>query len=754
MAYEQQDRRGPRGAGPVAGWKARASLWTLAVSALAAQPTFAQDAADVDPASAVEAAGDGIGVIIVTANRREASLQDVGIAVTAFSGKRLTELGVTETSALTAVTPGLQLDEGGSSPLIGLLSIRGVSQNDFAGHIESPNAFYVDDVYQPSISSSIQQLYDVSRVEVLKGPQGTLFGRNATGGLIHVITNRPTHELGGFFDVSYGDFNLLRLEGALNLPLSDTVQTRISFLRKRNDGWIKNDIGPDLNEDDTYAARIHLAFQPNDALDILLTGDVYKINDITAGGSFATAGEPNNIGLGVHLPPGTPTSFGYVDADGDPFTASFDFPGFLDREVWSFAGRFSYDFGGVTLTGLVNHQDLESDYAEDNDLSPVPFTQFRQTADAKHTTAELRLLGETPGLSWTAGVYYLAIDGSYLQGFDIQALGTDLEARYELDTKSYSLFGQVEHELSDRLTLIAGLRWTRDEKDYDFRQRCVGGFCGLFVAPGTIGAAGRVQDSHGESGWSGRLQLDWRPADDLLLYASINRGYKAFNYNAGFAGLAPLSAVRFSGEEIMAYEIGNKLDFWGGRGRLNAAAFYYDYSDYQAFDQRGLNFTLFNTKARVYGADAELTLQPVDGLTLFAGLSLLNTKVKDVPIATLLLDRDAPQAPGATLLLGATQAVEFGFGTLRGTINATYTDGYYSQLTNAPVTAIPSNWLVNARLSLATLEEKLELSLFVNNLLDEKRQTYAFDITGPPLGLVENNYAEPRWVGVQGRFNF
>src|SRR5690606_3864374 len=143
--------------------------------------------------------------------------------------------------------------------------------------------------------------------------------------------------------------------------------------------------------------------------------------------------------------------------------------------------------------------------------------------------------------------------------------------------------------------------------------------------------------------------------DDLLLYASVNRGYKSFSYNAGFAGQAPLSMLRFDGEKLTAFEVGNKLDFWDGRARFNAAAFYYDYDDFQAFDQRGVTFTLYNTDARIYGADAELTVMPTEGLTLFAGVSLLDTKVKNVPIGAGFLDREATQSPSYTVSLAATQ---------------------------------------------------------------------------------------------------
>lgn len=239
-----------------------------------------------------------------------------------------------------------------------------------------------------------------------------------------------------------------------------------------------------------------------------------------------------------------------------------------------------------------------------------------------------------------------------------------------------------------------------------------------------------------------------------MLYASINRGYKAFNYNAGFVGQAPLEGFRFKGEDLMAYEVGGKFELLDRRVRLNAAAYYYDYSDYQAFDQRGFNFTLFNTDAEIYGADLELTIQPGMGFRFDAGAALLHTNVKDIPIGTRLVDREAPQAPDSTFNFAASKDFELGFGTLSATFNAIYTAAFYSQLTNAEVTKIPSGWLANARVSLVTMDDHLELAFFANNVFDKARKVFSFDVSAPPLGGAYDTYTEPRWLGIQARYNF
>ena len=743
-AQEGEKRVNTRSAGAL---RSATCLLAICAAGLSA-PVLAQDATS-------NASDAGVQDIVVTATRRAANVQDVSIAVTALGGDRLAELGLRNSTDLAAMTPGLQFTAPGGPPVAGLVSIRGVSQNDFAGHIEPANAFYIDEVYQPSNATSVQELFDVARVEVLKGPQGTLFGRNATGGLIHVITNQPTDDLNGYVDFTYGSYNQVRLEAAAGGKLAEGVSARISFLKNSSDGYVKNAIGPDLLANDTLAGRFQLKLEPSSNLTINLFADWYKIRPVATGGAMITAAAPNADGLGVPLPPGSPTGFGYVDADGNPYTGAFNNPGRFTRETWTVGGKMNLDLGGgYSLASVTSYQKLDSSYAADNDFSPIDIGVFQQDAHARHFTQELRLIEDQGAFRWTVGLYYLNIKGQYFQGFDLPAFATYPRADYRVDTQCYSGFGQFEYDLAPRVKVTAGVRVTRDEKKYYYSEICTGPLCPAFIAPGTLAAAGITRDKHGETGASGRLSIDWRPNDDTLLYASINRGYKAFNYNAGFVGQAPLSGFRFKGENLMAYELGGKFELFNRRLRFNAATFYYDYKDYQAFDQRGFNFTLFNTSAKIYGADFELTARPGMGFQFDAGLSLLHTNVKNIPIGTRLVDRRAPQSPDYTLNLAATKTFELPFGELGATFNAVYTDDFYAQLTNAPVTLIPGGWLANTRLSLKVMDKRVELAVFANNVFNNARKTFAFDVSGPPLGGTYGTYTQPRWIGGQVRFNF
>src|SRR5690606_11057464 len=248
-------------------------------------------------------------------------------------------------------------------------------------------------------------------------------------------------------------------------------------------------------------------------------------------------------------------------------------------------------------------------------------------------------------------------------------VGLNQYADYWLNTRSWSLFAQTEYDLAERVTLTTGLRYTRDRKRYHYENVCedllVTPACPAVPDPEILAGAGVYDDRHSEGGVSARVQLDYRVTDDWLLFASYNRGYKAFNYNAGFAGAAPVAGARFDGEKLNAFEIGSKLDFWDNRARFNVSAFYYDYKDYQAFDQRGVDFILSNTDATIYGADAELTVRPGAGVNILLGVSLLDTEVKDIPIAGELFDREAPQAPDVTFNFALSKDFVFENGVVR-----------------------------------------------------------------------------------------
>lgn len=732
----------------------------MLVGAMFDAPAMAQTSTGAEarqPVQAEESSAD----IVVTANRREENSQRVGIAVSSFTGDVIQSRGIAETSALGSITPGLVIAEAGGSELAGLVSIRGVSQNDFTGQIESPNAFYIDEFYQASASASVQQLYDLKRVEVLKGPQGTLFGRNATGGLLNVFTNDPTEELSGYLQASIGNYNAYNLRGALSGSVSENSRARIAFLRNSHGAYFKNitATGPDLNFDNTWAVRGKFEIDVNDRFSIKFGADYYKTDYKGSGasGEIPAAIDPAT-GLGFNLPINTPFALapGFIQTGG-PYETSASVPGGYFREAWGVSAKLNYDFGPFQLASLTNYSGVRSLYEEDNDQTPFDVGNFSQGSNSRHFTQELRLYGDNDsGLNWSTGVYFLHVDGDYSNRFNFIAADADLQTEYTIKTNSYSAFAQFSQKLGTSITATLGGRIVRDERDYLYNWRCLGlptNGCGAFGGPGTIGAAARarngLRDKHGETGWTGRFQLDFQATSNLLLYASVNRGYKGFNYNANFAGNVPLAGLILKGETLLAFEAGAKLSLLDGRARFNTAGYIYDYKNFHAYDQRGLNFTLFNSDSKIAGMEGELTLRPSTGLTITGGYNFLfRADVFNVPIANRFLTRRAAQTPNFTANASIVQIVPSKIGEFSLQADMSHTSTSYSYLSNAPNTLLGARQVVNARVSLKPEAFKnTEISLYVTNLFFNKTPTYAFDLA--VAGYTELNYGDPRLFGIQ-----
>jgi iron complex outermembrane receptor protein len=737
------------------------SIAMTSIIAVSSQATAAP-VVEADENSSQESQGslNSIEKIMVTATRRVKSIQDVGVSINAFSGDQLREQNTITFDDIGVQTPGLQFTSANGSGIAGLISIRGVAQNDFAGHLEGANALYVDDVYRPSVSGNLQSLFDVQRVEVLKGPQGTLFGRNSTGGLIHIITEDPT--LGGvegYASGTLGQFGEIVTEGAINIPLSDTTAARIAVFKRDTDGFVDNEFpgNPDSLDDDTLSVRAKFLFEPNSDLRIKLQLESIELDEVdTSSTGFAAGGEVGPDGLGIFNDSGLLDN-GYTDIGGDPFTRSTNYVGTFDRTDQAAILDVQYEFDQFSVTSVTALSKHEDSYSEDNDGTPDDITVFRQGSDQETFSQELRLSFDTDTTINTFGFFYLNVDGKYIQGFDINNLffggnqvpiGASFNADYTVETDSWSIFWQSEYSLSEKMSLTTGLRYTEDEKEYLYNN------VGAPPIPGSLAEARTVADEHTEDGISARLQLDYSVSNDWLLFTAYNRGYKAFNYNAGFSGAAPVDGVRFDGETLNSFEVGSKLDFSEGQGRFNISAFYYKYTDYQAFDQRGTDFILSNTDASMYGADADFTYNFANGINFHVGLALLNTTVKDIPVAGQLLEKKAPQSPDMTLNFTLSRDFEIGEGYIRAGVDGSYTDNYFSQLTNAQVTEVGDFWLINSRVSYFTASEAWEFSMFVRNLFDEEATTYAYDITFPGLGLVKQTYSPPRTAGLEVRYKF
>ena len=749
---------------------------TLAVLALATDlPAFAQESTPSSGQSAV------LEEVVVTATRREQSVQDVGLSITAYSGEQLRALGITNTTDIVAMTPGLNYTVPNAESSQINFFLRGVGLNDFADASENPVAVYVDDVYHPASGGLSFQLFDIDRVEVLRGPQGTLFGRNTTGGLVHYVSKKPRDDFEGYVDVTGGAYNQLKVEGVINGKMSDHLDGRLSFATDRHDGYTENRFpgAPDYNGQNAKALRAQLLFKPIDTLDILLSAS-YSKNDSSVGawqhqatklgGPTGDVSEPlgANETVADFCGPRTGTDcFGYRDTDNDVWAGEFDRHGRVFVEPMGATASLNWRIGEVTLTSISAVQDVNRLQSEDTDASPNPFLQPTFAADTKTFTQEFRLAGARERLKWLGGLYYFHNDVKGHYTLDLTNLGfVFFDAHYTQKSKSWAAFSQIEYDLTPQLTLIAGLRYANEKKELDYLNRDTSGFFTGVIGLPTDVAFDFSPDSvgdlakHDDDSVNGRLGLDWKVSDDILVYGAIARGTKSAGFNVGFLDSTLLFAsntietIPFDEEKLTSYEVGFKSTWAGGHTRLNGAAFYYDYADFQTFRFELLNQVIFNTDAKVYGGELELQTSPWQGWQFALGLSALDAKADNIPSPSgVLRTRDmvaAPRFSGSALVRYEWPALN-GLMGLQAT--ASVQDHIFYDIQNVPVSFKNGYTVTNLRASYTPDSKKWEVAAFVNNLTNEEYLSYTFDFTAT-FGFNQQAYGPPRWAGVSFRYRF
>ncbi|HEY5645919.1 MAG TPA: TonB-dependent receptor, partial [Pseudomonadales bacterium] len=592
------------------------------------------------------------------------------------------------------------------------------------------------------------------------------------------------------------------------------------FVRNKHDPIFKNRIGPDLNDGDDWAVRGQLLFEFNDRIDWLVSLRAGEQDVKVAPWSHGSARLNPVTGLGEEFSGGDLTAVGdsridegYRDPDQKLLKGSINIEGFNKIETTGFTSNLKFGIGdNMELVLITDYSELEKDYIEDSDAGPEDFFSFSLRSDIEQFSQEIRLAGSTERTNWVVGAYFLDIDGAFMNGgpasnffaaafpdfgLDDPSLETlGLFNPFETDTKSYALFGQVEFDLTDKLRTIAGLRWSREEKEMDFQQ-----YFSLFESTNSfdvaeldgLGLGGAIWTYSpdevsnvpggpafgfdpiiGDSGSASlkddlitaKLALEYLPSDDLLTYVSYNRGIKAGGYNAPidatdfYVGARSPEEMRFDEEVLNAYEIGFKLTFAEGRARLNGAAYYYDYQDYQAFDLDSLTTIVFNTDAENYGLELELQATPTDGLDLLLGASWMHNNVEDAFTRPdgVDIDRKAVLTPEVNLngMVRYQWSALGGFMSVQG--DATYMSKHYFQLKNSPVGTEKAYTIVNTRVSWESAKGDWLLSVFLDNVFDEDHRLMVFDLAGSPaeggFGMYESYAGQPRWWGASVRYSW
>ena len=798
----------------------RKSLLTLAIAGI------------VGASPVVLAQSNLLEEVVVTAQKREQSLQDVGISITAYTGEQMEGLGFTKSSDIARFTPGVHV--GGNLAGQNLqFTIRGVSQSDFSDHTESPVAVYIDDSYIAMPQGQRFAMYDIDRVEVLKGPQGTLFGRNATGGLAHFITRRPTEELDGYIKAEYGDYDRIKVEGAIGGPLTDGISGRLSGYYHDQGGYLDNSYDPskpqsfmpselassqgtgdDFGAEENKALRGQLLFDVGDTATLWLSANwadstmatapyqseataavldaqgrqrnvIFQPKNSTAQAFSFETGNP--IPTGVFGPFERPVAggdaTGYIDKDGnglDYTEGSFSFDDLNSHEIFGVSAKLDWQIGDMDFVSITDYKDSEKAMGMDVDSAPMNQLSVWFNADIDQFSQEFRLSGSTDSMRWVTGLYYLDVNYDNDGGFQVLdngqlllppgTLPADYPSHVEQETENISIFGQFDLDLSSTVTLTAGLRVMREDKDYFYDEQvrelvsaksyASGTLFGTFSDVVGLPVSTKFKGDSSDDLWTGKLQLDYKPTEDLLLYAGINRGVKAGGFNApidfGGAQLTP-GGYRYDYDEevLLAYEAGFKSTLMDGKMRLNGSLYYYDYQDYQGYVFAGVSGNIVNYDSTVAGAEIELLASPIAGLDIILSGSYIDAEVEDVEVAPGIFENTEPSNVPPLQLSGLVRyAWPMGDAEMAVQGDASYSDNTYYNLRNYDSHEMDDYTLVNARFTYATGgDSNWEFAAFVNNLTDEENEIMGFDLS-LFCGCSEIAVGEPRWWGVSARKNF
>ncbi|MFO0335935.1 MAG: TonB-dependent receptor [Pseudomonadota bacterium] len=785
---------------PVPGRRARALALAVA-GVLATGAASAQQA----PAGSDTGGMENLGEIVVTAQKREQRLQEVPIAISVVSGDVVDKMGGFNAESLKTLVPSLNIRKTNTS-LNQSLFLRGVGTINFAIAAQPRVAFVQDGVVLSSAGEAFGDLYDVDRVEVLRGPQGTLFGKNASAGVVNVVSKMPGDEFGGYVDLQYFEDDEKRVKAALDAPLSDTLRTRTTVTWGQFDGYLDNvsatPAGGPTNGYDRWGLRSIWVADPTDNVRLTFIGDYRKSDDNCCVEIVGPIPAGANAAALRQLLSGTDFATGE-----DSRTVRQNQEMRSEEEAWGLSAQADVSFGDYTLTSITAYRTWDATEFREGDwldqTAPYVGNAFAQLHDFGPQTQEtisqeLRLASPAGGfLEYVAGVFYSRTEAQRLfQRNTVVCRSTTLPvdatglapctpaasviqdqfavATFDADFDNLALFADGTFNVSDRWRVIAGLRWTQDDLSfnhrYTFSPRPGPGIRDVTDPECTVGGvvcAGNTRLLTGEndaSEVSGRAGLQFDVTDDFMAYATYARGYKGPAFNV-FFNMRQRDARPLEAEIADSFEIGFKSTLAGGRLLLNAAVFDAKYDNFQANNflvLNGVTITTLQNAGEVssQGAEIDFLARPTDALSITGGLSYTKAEVDRFflqPGITTPPVRNGTQLPLAPEIKGSV-GVEYRFEL--ATIDVVpsllyaYTDDQFADLNENPITLIPSFSTVDLSIAFASKDDRYRLTLVGRNLTDESFA--ALVSTGGPGGAPRLQIPRDadRYFGAQFRVNF
>ena len=717
------------------------------------------------------ASGTVLEEVVVTAQKREQSIQDVPIAITAFDGQVQRDLSWDSPIDMINQVPNVV-----GQSLIGTTQptfyIRGIGTSDLHHSAQSPVGIYVDEVYYNSTIAQGFQLFDLERVEVLRGPQGTLWGKNTTGGAMHFVSAMPTHELGGYAEFSYGLYNDdtpdIEVEGVINGSLVENVLAgRIAAKANIRDGWVYNEFtGEDIEELDRFAGRFSLAYTPNEDLEALLNVTVGR----QRGDHVVLHHQQNaNPAAFTVLPYMENPARDRVSQDRDA-PEDVDFTGATLRINWEQA------FGTFTsITGYIN---VERDEDADADASPFSAGGGPFRNETEQWTQELRFTSSQENrFRWIAGAFYFneTIDGSTTiidgpDGFGPFCPPTNIcgaQNDEDRERESYAVYGSFDYDISNELTLTGGVRWTHDEEElgiglfyYSAHPNADLDGTPASIVPGTLAVVSDSSVNILDETWSeftGDVTLSYRLSNEASIYGKFSHGYLAGTHVIPFAFLREINTL--NPEKIDAVEAGIKTTLLDGRLQLNMAGFYYDYSNIQVSrvdpNNAGQGQRRENAaSADVYGFEAEFKFRPVEQLYLSGGLGYTDSTYADFlsfNAGTSSIDDfsdnrtlNTPKWNANGLML---YTVPLSVGSMEFQTDWTYQSKLYFAPNNNSLEIGEDRAVGNVALRYISNGEKWRLTAYARNVLDEEYTVNVRDFS-PFWGVNLEIIGAPRVFGL------
>ena len=732
--------------------------------------------------------------VVVTAQKVEESLQSTPIAVSAFTPNSIESKGIDNISDLADFTPNLVFDT--TSPISGLSSgavvfIRGVGNTDFSLTTDPGVGSYVDGVYMSRSAGGVLDVLDIERIEVLRGPQGTLFGRNTIGGAINITSRKPAEELQGAVEVTVGDFSRLDVRASIDVPFNEKFRSNFAISSKNRDGYVDRVlVGDELGDEDKLAFRANFVYEMSDKLDFQLSYDHTDIDEASAASQVVgfTPGA-GTVGYGLaafgSIPAGLADLAQYITGPGDDRSFGTGVSG-TDLDIDGLAFTANWHGENWDLKYIGAYRETNGQFNRDPDNSPLAITEtLNPDYDHEQTSHELQLTGDLMDgkIKYVAGLYAFDEEGTDNVFVPVFLPADDLSFGFpavirnfaDVDNSSEAIYAQLSWNATDHLAFTLGGRYTEDEKEFEYTQHIAASVdgAGLPVPVAAVNENGVLTsglipivgtgsgiESNKFDETSFKFGADYTLDDGTLLYYSYSEGFKSGGFVLRYVEFQP-SPLTFDPELLSTHEVGVKWQGWNDRVRLNAAVFTSDYEDAQVtfFDSLGGPITANAGTVDIEGLELELTALLTDNLLFEMGYGYTDaeyTEIRNIPGLSLTLDPETAtlvNTPENSLNLGAEYSLPLkGGDSVALRVDYAYKDDIFNDAQNSPFLFQESYDEWNLSLRYTSADETWSVRAFVDNVSDERYIESGDSNFG--LGFHEANFNRPREYGVTVKYNF